>query len=80
MSPRTRRHRGQRRPGLFAWAPDGDIATDTSSNPRTRLCGHCHAAVGHPCTRPGPRGTRIPIRTYHDSRRTQPEDQWSSPS
>ncbi|HEV2778560.1 MAG TPA: hypothetical protein VGX25_04095 [Actinophytocola sp.] len=68
---RRRKHRGQRRPGLFAWQGDTTVADDQADNPRTRACKWCHAGIGNPCTRAG----GIPIRDYHDIRKNPQENQ-----
>lgn len=71
---RRRRHRGERRAALFTWHDAVITVPDqVFDNPLARTCQHCHASIGNPCTRPGPRGTRIRTSGYHDSRTTPQE-------
>lgn len=73
----TRRRTPGHRDGLFEWTADGDtVATEIHDNPRARYCDParkgCGSRPGTPCTRPG-RGGRVPIRGYHEARKSPQE-------
>ena len=50
----------------------GDETAELQDNPLTRSCKHCKATVRQPCTRPGQRGKRVPLKGFHDCRRADP--------
>ncbi|MEU0515612.1 hypothetical protein [Amycolatopsis sp. NPDC006125] len=56
--------------GLFDNQPGAaDAPAEIQDNPLLNPCSHCNATVRQPCTRPGPRGTRIPLKGFHDARK-----------
>lgn len=72
---RTRRRRGPREAGLFAWAGGEQLVEDPlPDTDRRNPCPHCGALPFQPCTAPSHRGRRT-LRGIHDSRRHHQETQ-----
>lgn len=69
----TRRKQRSGPDGLWKWTPTGIERAEIRDNPLRRPCGHCHATVGSPCTRPTKRG-RVALDSYHPARTEQPEE------